>query len=247
MSKLSRFGGHAEPANQGDDSMDASTLVSVPKPMFEFDVTRSEFADDAPHSQSQSSGTQSFDGDHNSLDGDAGPSNQWVNAHAAKKTEVDDSIIRKASEINRHGEDGLPAKFESVAELARGGVGVIHVVKDRELMRTLVAKTLIDGHEADEYVLKKFVEEAQITAQLEHPNIIPVHEFGRYESGEVFTMKLIEGRTLKDVLSKLRKNDVDTAEHFGRTRLMNIFRSVCMAIDRAQSVSSTEISSPATS
>ena len=177
MSKLSRFGGHSEPANQGDDSMDASTLVSVPKPMFEFDVTQQRICRRCSTlSQNQSSGTQSFDGDHNSLDGDAGPSNQWANAHAAKKTEVDDSIIRKASEINRHGEDGLPSKFESVAELARGGVGVIHVVKDRELMRTLVAKTLIDGNEADEYVLKKFVEEAQITAQLEHPNIIPVHE-----------------------------------------------------------------------
>ena len=62
-------------------------------------------------------------------------------------------------------------------------------------------------------------------------------------------MKLIEGRTLKDVLSKLRKNDVDTAEHFGRTRLMNIFRSVCIwrLVSRTVEVSSTEISSPATS
>ena len=223
-------------ADQSYDSMDASTLVSIPKPMFEFDETRSEFAEDGPHGLDQSQGSQSLDGDYQSIDGDAGPSNQWVNSHGTQGTQVDDSIIKQIEITTGYGDDGLPAKFENVAELARGGVGVIHVVKDRELMRTLVAKTLIDGNEADEYVLKKFIEEAQITAQLEHPNIIPVHEFGRYASGEVFfTMKLIEGRTLKDVLSKLRKKDIETAELFGRTRLMNIFRSVCMAIGFAHS------------
>ena len=81
------------------------------------------------------------------------------------------------------------------------------MVDDRELMRTLVMKTLIEGREADPYVVKKFVEEAQITAQLEHPNIVPVHSFGRFSEEVFFTMKLVQGVTLKDILRGLRRED----------------------------------------
>ena len=71
-------------------------------------------------------------------------------------------------------------------EVARGGVGVIQLVRDKDLLRKIVMKTLIDGNHADNYVRQKFIEEAQITAQLEHPNIVPVHEFGYFSGGEVF-------------------------------------------------------------
>ena len=66
-------------------------------------------------------------------------------------------------------------------ELARGGVGAIRRIRDKEPRRNLVVKTLLDGTSASEYVFKKFIEEAQITAQLEHPNIVPVHEFGYFQ------------------------------------------------------------------
>ena len=122
-------------------------------------------------------------------------------------------------------------KYEIKDELARGGVGVIHVAHDRGLMRTLVMKTLIESAKVSDYVLKKFVEEAQITAQLEHPNIVPVHDFGRLDDGSVyFTMKLIQGRTLKDILRKIRKEDPEVSEAFSRLRLLGIFQQVCNAI-----------------
>jgi serine/threonine protein kinase/formylglycine-generating enzyme required for sulfatase activity len=161
----------------------------------------------------------------------------WAHEHSAAIARVDKSIILKSNEEEGAlGRERGGAKFEHIRELARGGVGCIDIVKDRELMRTLVTKTLIDGTQATEYILKKFVEEAQITAQLEHPNIVPVHEFGRYENGELFfTMKLVQGRTLKDILRTLRKNDPETQAEFGRTRLIGVFNNVCQAIAFAHS------------
>ena len=127
-------------------------------------------------------------------------------------------------------------RFEFVREFARGGVGSISLVRDQELRRTIVMKTLIDGHDATEYVRNKFVEEAQITAQLEHPNIVPVHEFGHFKNGEMFfTMKLVQGRTLKEVLRALRTEDASMQEEFSRTRLIGMFISMCQAIAFAHS------------
>jgi serine/threonine-protein kinase len=176
---------------------------------------------------------------------DSSRSGSWVNADLSTDGApgpVDD-VIARVSQLRalKIGESRPPDKYEVVRELARGGVGCIHIARDRDLMRTLVMKTLIEGHKVSDYVLKKFIEEAQITGQLEHPNIVPVHDFGYFSGGEVFfTMKLVKGRTLKDMIKRLRKPDeIDPqdpgAPAFGRTRLLQIFQQVCMAIGFAHS------------
>ncbi len=162
----------------------------------------------------------------------------WNHGLRPMAPEVDDQAVRRVAAMRQEagGESRPPERYAVEDELARGGVGCIHVVRDRELMRTLVMKTLIDGSQVSDYVLKKFVEEAQITAQLEHPNIVPVHDFGYFSGGEVFfTMKLVQGRTLKDVVKRLRTGDAATARDFSRTRLLTIFQQVCMAIGFAHS------------
>ncbi len=151
--------------------------------------------------------------------------------------DADDVSITRGEQILELGDGDEPGqRFEFIREFARGGVGSISLVKDQELRRTIVMKTLIDGKGASDYVRNKFVEEAQITAQLEHPNIVPVHEFGRLAEGEMFfTMKLVQGRTLKDVLRQLRSNDSKTEIEFGRTRLIGMFVNVCQAVAFAHS------------
>ena len=90
-------------------------------------------------------------------------------------------------------------------EVARGGVGVINQAFETRLRRDLVIKRLISQSEVSDYVLAKFVEEAQITAQLEHPNIVPVHDIGVTEAGDLyFSMKYVDGDSLKRVLKRLR-------------------------------------------
>ena len=162
----------------------------------------------------------------------------WGHRHAIGVPEIDDRAVRRVVAMRGQagGESRPPERYQLADELARGGVGVIHLVRDHELMRTLVMKTLIDGSQVSDYVLQKFVEEAQVTAQLEHPNIVPVHDFGYFSGGEVFfTMKLVQGRTLKDVIRRLKEGDAEAAQMFGRTRLLTIFQQVCMAIGFAHS------------
>ena len=95
-----------------------------------------------------------------------------------------------------------PDRYEQIAEHARGGLGRIVRAVDRRLGRTVAVKELLrrdDCHEA------RFMREALITARLEHPGIVPVHEAGRWPNGDpYYVMKLVEGRTLKELMAHHR-------------------------------------------
>jgi len=165
---------------------------------------------------------------------DASNSGQWSSSETSLHgPEVSSDPLARAAALKAAniGESRPPDKYKIGEEIARGGVGAIHKVQDRDLMRGLVMKTLIQGHEVSEYVLQKFIEEAQVTAQLEHPNIVPVHDFGYFSGGEIFfTMKRVQGRTLRDIVRALRRKDPETLKQFGRLKLLKIFQDVCMAI-----------------
>ncbi len=94
----------------------------------------------------------------------------------------------------------LPAKdrirYEIVREHGRGGIGVVSRALDRELERTVAVKEL---HWLSPSTEARFVREAKITARLEHPGIVPVHEVGRWPDGTPFyAMKLVSGRSLRE-------------------------------------------------
>jgi eukaryotic-like serine/threonine-protein kinase len=113
-------------------------------------------------------------------------------------------------------------------EIARGGMGAIRCVVDRRLLRQMALKTLPDGVRAESDAARRFVEEAQITGQLDHPNIVPVHELGQSDKGSLFfTMKLVRGKTLADVLIELGEERLvaQNLEH-----LVQIVVKVCDAI-----------------
>lgn len=91
-------------------------------------------------------------------------------------------------------------RYELLGEHAHGGLGTILRARDRELGRSLAIKQMRAPH-AD--AAARFVREALVTARLEHPAIVPVHEAGRWETGEPFyAMKLVSGRTLKEVVAE---------------------------------------------
>ena len=129
-----------------------------------------------------------------------------------------------------------PRRYRIGEELARGGVGRILRVRDRQLIRSQVIKLLNRGAKAEQKVMFNFIREAQITAQLEHPNIVPVHDLGILDNGEIyFTMKRIRGRTLKEVLRAIRHGDSKTAKSYTRVRLLEVLKSVCQAVAFAHS------------
>ncbi|MDF1659074.1 MAG: protein kinase, partial [Verrucomicrobiales bacterium] len=73
--------------------------------------------------------------------------------------------------------------------------------------------------------------EAAVLGKLEHPNIVPIHDLGRDAAGDLYyTMKLVKGRTLQDILNDLRKEDPEALAHYTLERLLTIFRKICDAL-----------------
>lgn len=119
-------------------------------------------------------------------------------------------------------------------EIARGGMGSILMTKDVNLRRNIVTKVLLNRK--SKLATLRFIEEAQITGQLEHPNIPPVYDLGVNKEGNVFfTMKHIKGVTLESIIKNLQANDADTMHHYSYTVLTNIFIKVCNALEFAHS------------
>lgn len=120
-------------------------------------------------------------------------------------------------------------------ELAHGGMSYVLRGNDTKLRRDLALKvTPLPHAEMPKEHLARFVEEAQITAQLEHPNIVPVHDYGVSPDGRIFfSMKLVRGRSLESILDDRSRGDPNTLSEFGLRRLLDVFLQVCQAIEYA--------------
>ncbi len=101
-------------------------------------------------------------------------------------------------------------------------MGAVLKGRDPDLGRDLAVKVLLEGHRGNPDLLRRFVEEAQIGGQLQHPGIVPVYELGTFaDSRPYFTMKLVKGRTLAALL-KDRPSPADDLPRF-----LGIFEQVC--------------------
>jgi serine/threonine protein kinase/formylglycine-generating enzyme required for sulfatase activity len=123
--------------------------------------------------------------------------------HEVKSTATGD-LLEKLKESPRLDEQ----RFELEGEVGKGGMGAILKIHDRLLNRRLAMKVLLERsapRDDDERRLAsqltgRFLEEAQVTGQLDHPGVVPVHELGLDQNGKVwFTMRLVKGRTAREV------------------------------------------------
>jgi len=86
-------------------------------------------------------------------------------------------------------------------QLGAGGVGKVVTARDREIGRVVALKTLKLGADAQQAIAARFVSEARVTAQLEHPNIVPVYDLGTLPDGQpYYTMRVVKRQSLQDVL-----------------------------------------------
>ncbi|MBM3830780.1 MAG: serine/threonine protein kinase, partial [Verrucomicrobia bacterium] len=120
--------------------------------------------------------------------------------------------------------------------VATGGMGAVLMAQDNNLARTVALKVMLNSAEANDEAVFSFVAEAQITGQLEHPNIVPLHDIGVAADGTIYyTMKLIEGRTLRDILKDIRDGNADTIKRYPIGKLLTVFQKVCDGIAYAHS------------
>jgi serine/threonine-protein kinase len=91
----------------------------------------------------------------------------------------------------------MAARFDVQSLLGEGGMGSVFVAQDRGLGRIVALKRLRQGLEKDQDAMRRFILEAQIGAQLEHPNIVPLYSFEHSKEGSpAITMQLLEGETM---------------------------------------------------
>ena len=122
------------------------------------------------------------------------------------------------------------SRYRIDGEIAEGGMGKILRGRDTDLGRDLAVKVLLDKHIQKPDVIQRFVEEAQIGGQLQHPGIAPVYELGRFEDQRpFFTMKLVKGKTLAALLDARSSVDSDRAKFIG------IFEQICQTMAYAHS------------
>jgi serine/threonine protein kinase/formylglycine-generating enzyme required for sulfatase activity len=129
-----------------------------------------------------------------------------------------------------------PQKYQKIREIAEGGMGKIELMKDNDLNRYIARKHILSPIKDYADVLERFIGEAQTTGQLEHPNIIPIHDLGIDDEGQIyFTMAFIQGKTLQKVLEDLKKETPLASKEHSLTRLLQIFQQLCHAIHFAHS------------
>ncbi|HEX4462148.1 MAG TPA: serine/threonine-protein kinase, partial [Polyangia bacterium] len=121
-------------------------------------------------------------------------------------------------------------RLRDEGEIARGGMGSIRRLYDTELLRHIAMKVLDNELAMQPESKERFLDEARITGQLDHPNIVPVHELVLDARGvpSYFTMKLVDGETLTRLIAAQKtQRDLE--------RLLEILVKVCDAMAFAHS------------
>ncbi len=128
----------------------------------------------------------------------------------------------------RSAQDAL-GRYPITGQLGEGGMGQILQIRDEEVGREMAAKVI--KSQDDPLAVAALLREAKITGQLEHPNIVPLHELGMTDEGRIyFTMKRIEGADLAQLLDPGVEQEGPTLFEY-----LQIFVKICDAISFAHS------------
>jgi len=136
--------------------------------------------------------------------------------------------------------DRLPLKpqdrYHFIRSIGFGGMKGVLLVHDTDTDREVAMAFMPDFRERPRQDLERFVGEALLTARLEHPNIVPIHDIGIDSNGSpFFTMKYLRGQSLAQLLARLRAGEREAVEKYTLYRRLQIFQRVCNAVDFAHS------------
>ncbi len=147
---------------------------------------------------------------------------------AAPRVKADTNEAAEAAEVS-HG-----SRYTEGAVLGTGGMGKVLLARDARIGRDIALKVLHPERELDPDDRARFLREAQVQGQLEHPSIVPVYDIERRLDGTTFfTMRRVHGRTLGAILDDLRKGVPAAKARFTQRELLTAFGTVCLSIDYA--------------
>ncbi len=127
-------------------------------------------------------------------------------------------------------------KFENLKTIGVGGVGSVMGAHDPVLGRDLAIKVLRPRFRNKRKPIERFIREAKASAQIEHPNIVPIHDLGVLEDvGAYFTMKKVEGENLDQIIEKIRDKNPEYRRKYNLMRMLEIFISICQGVAFAHS------------
>jgi eukaryotic-like serine/threonine-protein kinase len=123
------------------------------------------------------------------------------------------------------------ARYKGFREMARGGSAVLRSCFDPVTGRVIAIKSLLPGRERDPDERRRLLREARVTAQLQHPNTVPVYDIGDDENeGIYFAMKRISGENLFEILKRIGRGDEATTAAFPISRRLEIVEGACQAL-----------------
>jgi eukaryotic-like serine/threonine-protein kinase len=128
-------------------------------------------------------------------------------------------------------DESFEDRYELRTKLGEGGMGEVHLCKDRRIGREVALKVIRSEHGARTDLRKRFLHEVRVQGQLEHPSIVPVYDLGRDPVRKAyFTMKRVRGMTMEQILSALRRGDRDALKQHTRFKLLTAFATACLAV-----------------
>jgi serine/threonine-protein kinase len=136
------------------------------------------------------------------------------------------------------GEPGQPTggRYRILEPHARGGLGEVFVAEDTELRREVALKEIQARLAHDPVSRRRFLREAEVTGQLEHPGIVPVYGLGSYPDGRPFyAMRFIRGETLHEAIARYHQSGSGTERRVAFRDLLSRFVAVCNAVAYAHS------------
>ena len=122
------------------------------------------------------------------------------------------SDVESEATVDRPGGDSATESRDSVVrvfgdydlleEIARGGMGVVYRARQRSLNRVVAVKMILAGQLARDEEVQRFYNEAEVAANLQHPNIVAIHEVGKIDDQHFFSMDYVDGPSLSDLVNQ---------------------------------------------
>ncbi|MCU1280755.1 MAG: protein kinase [bacterium] len=128
------------------------------------------------------------------------------------------------------------ARYEPLRPLGAGGQAEVTLARDHDIDRAVALKRLLPGR-SDEASVLRFAEEIRAVGQLEHPNIVPIHDVGVDEEGRYFfVMKYVEGETLAEIIERLRAGDEACLRRYTPEYRLQICNEILRGVEHAHAL-----------